>query len=222
MSAINQIAQLTQMIAEATAMVQKMKETIAASSSEAEAPAPAVKAKKAKKTASLVVDDEVVKKAKKPASNGTMAWHAFVAHAQETQPMRFADFKKHSEVLHEASAIREEDEQGYKAFISSWKAAHLASESPVASPLEEVVVIADAAPSTVEPVAQKEKEKRKVAVGTMAWHAFVAHCKATMPEIASISIPAEKVHAIKMHKDNDKAGYEAFVNEWKAAHPIIA
>jgi hypothetical protein len=231
MSAINQIKQLTEMIAEATVMIQKMKESMAASAAQAEpapapAPAPAPKVKKAKKApvdaaavgAAAVGATPVVKKAKKPASNGTMAWHAFVAHVQQTQPTRFTDFKKHSEVLHEASSIRDEDEDGYKTFVATWKAAHLAPESPAPAPLEEIVIIADVASSTVEPVVQKEK--RKAAAGTMAWHAFVAHCKTTMPEIANISTPAEKVRAIKMHKENDKAGYETFVNEWKAAHPI--
>ena len=231
MSAINQIKQLTEMIAEATVMIQKMKESMAASAAQAEpapapAPAAAPKVKKAKKApvdaaavdAAAVGATPVVKKAKKPASNGTMAWHAFVAHVRQTQPTRFTDFKKHSEVLHEASSIRDEDEDGYKTFVATWKAAHLAPESPAPAPLEEIVIIADVASSTVEPVVQKEK--RKAAAGTMAWHAFVAHCKTTMPEIANISTPAEKVRAIKMHKENDKAGYETFVNEWKAAHPI--
>ena len=226
MSAINQLAQVTQKIAEATAMISQLQALIpalalaaGAEASVTETPAPKVKkAKKAPVDAAAVDAAPVVKKAKKPASNGTMAWHAFVAHVQQTQPTRFTDFKKHSEVLHEASSIRDEDEDGYKTFVATWKAAHLAPESPAPAPLEEIVIIADVASSTVEPVVQKEK--RKAAAGTMAWHAFVAHCKTTMPEIANISTPAEKVRAIKMHKENDKAGYETFVNEWKAAHPI--
>ena len=131
--------------------------------------------------------------------------------------MRFTDLKKHSEVLHEVKSIREEDEEGYKTFIASWKAARLAHEIPAVPMAEEVVVVA--APVMAE---NKEKEKRKVAAGTMAWHAFVTHCKTVMPELASISTSAEKMKAIKAKKESDKAGYESFVNEWKAAHPIMA
>jgi hypothetical protein len=81
---------------------------------------------------------------------------------------------------------------------------------------EEVVVVAPAvAPAVAEP-----KEKRKVAVGTMAWHAFVTHCKATMPELAALSKSSEKLQAIKARKQNDKTGYESFVSEWKAAQPV--
>jgi hypothetical protein len=159
-------------------------------------------------------------KPKKPASEGTMAWHAFVKHVQEVQPSRFADLKKHSERLQEAKAIHEEDEEGYKTFVAAWKAAHLAAPGPSVV-AEEVVVVAPVAPAVAPAVAEPmEKEKRKVAVGTMAWHAFVTHCKATMPELAALSKSSEKLQAIKARKQNDKAGYESFVSEWKAAQPV--
>jgi hypothetical protein len=222
-------------------------ETVAAMP--APAPSPAPKVKKAKKAAvvapvevvvapveAVVAPVEVVVapveavaavKVKKPASEGTMAWHAFVKHVKETQPSRFASFKKNSESLHEAKSIREEDEEGYKAFVSSWKAARMA-ETPAPAPVaEEVVVVAAPVAAPVAANAEvkekeKEKEKRKAAVGTMAWHAFVTHCKATMPELADITLHTEKIKAISQRKDSDKAGYDSFVNEWKMAHPIMA
>ena len=240
MSAINQLAQVTQKIAEVTAMISQLQALIpalalaaGAEASGTETPAPKVKkAKKVKVPAAAAASPaEVVAKPKKPASDGTMAWHAFVKNVQETQPTRFAELKKHSDVLHEAKSIREEDEAGYKSFVSSWKAAHLAaSETPLETVVEEVVT-APAAATTPAPAAAaevvevaaaepKEKEKRKVAVGTMAWHAFVTHCKATMPELAALSKSSEKLQAIKARKQNDKTGYDSFVAEWKAAQPV--
>ena len=232
MSAINQLAQVTQKIAEVTAMISQLQALIpalalaaGAEASGTETPAPKVKkAKKVKVPAAAAASPaEVVAKPKKPASDGTMAWHAFVKNVQETQPTRFAELKKHSDVLHEAKSIREEDEAGYKSFVSSWKAAHLAaSETPLETVVEEVVIARAAAAEVVEVAAAepKEKEKRKVAVGTMAWHAFVTHCKATMPELASLSKSSEKLQAIKARKQNDKTGYDSFVAEWKAAQPV--
>jgi deoxyribodipyrimidine photolyase len=239
MSAINQLAQVTQKIAEATAMISQLQALIpalalaaGAEASGTETPAPKVKkAKKVKAPAAAAASPaEVVAKPKKPASDGTMAWHAFVKNVQETQPTRFAELKKHSDVLHEAKSIREEDEAGYKSFVSSWKAAHLAaSETPLETIVEEVVTAPAAtspAPAAAAEVVEvsvaepKEKEKRKVAVGTMAWHAFVTHCKATMPELATLSKSSEKLQAIKARKQNDKTGYDSFVAEWKAAQPV--
>lgn len=242
MSANNQLTHLMEIMAEATGCLQKMQQClpalIAAAAAETAAAMPAPKVKKAKKTAVVAPVEAVVEapvaapveavveapvatvvKVKKPASDGTMAWHAFVKHVHETQPMRFADFKKHSQVLHEAKSIREGDKDGYDAFVNQWKAARLAPEIPAAPMMEEVVVVA--APTPV-PAMAENKEKRKAAVGTMAWHAFVMYCKTVMPELASIPTSAEKMKAIKVKKDSDKAGYDSFVNEWKAAHPIIA
>jgi hypothetical protein len=232
MSAINQLTQVTQKIAEATAMIAQLQALIPAlalaAGAETAAPAPKVKkVKKAKAAAAEAPAPAAVEaapaaveaapaaveaKPKKPASEGTMAWHAFVKHVQEVQPSRFADLKKHSERLHEAKAIHEEDEEGYKSFVAAWKATRLALESPEA-PAEEIIVVAGA-------VAADVKEKRKVAAGTMAWHAYVTHCKATMPELAALSKSSEKLQAIKARKQNDKTGYDSFVAEWKAAQPV--
>ena len=239
MSAINQLAQVTQKIAEATAMISQLQALIpalalaaGAEASVTETPAPKVKKAKKVKAPAAAASPAEAAKPKKPASDGTMAWHAFVKNVQETQPTRFAELKKHSDVLHEAKSIREEDEAGYKSFVSSWKAAHLAaSETPLETVVEEVVIAPAAAATSPAPAAAaevvevavaepKEKEKRKVAVGTMAWHAFVTHCKATMPELATLSKSSEKLQAIKARKQNDKTGYDSFVAEWKAAQPV--
>jgi hypothetical protein len=59
--------------------------------------------------------------AKKPASAGTLAWHAFVIHAQAEQPSRFLGVSKMSEKLAIAKAIREEDECSYAYFVGAWK-----------------------------------------------------------------------------------------------------
>jgi len=216
MSAVIQLTQVVEKIAEATALIAQLQALIPALTAAA---APKVKkAKKAKVVAAVeavAAVAAVAAKPKKPASDGTMAWHAFVKHIQATQPTRFTELKKHSEVLHEAKAIREEDEDAYKTFVSTWKAAHLTVPA-AAAPLEEIIVIADT-PAAVASAVAEPKEKRKVAVGTMAWHAFVTHCKATMPELAALSKSSEKLQAIKARKQNDKTGYDSFVAEWKAA-----
>lgn len=175
-------AQLNQMIAEAQAMIVKMQAQLSTLE------------KKSKDA-----------KPKKPASEGTKAWQAFVKHVKETQPSRFADFKKQSEVLHEAKSIREEDDEGYKSFVSNWKSSHLSETASVDSSITEEVVVVP------------QKDKKKPAVGTMAWHAFVKHCKDTMPEISSLATNAERLQAIKARKETDAPAYETFVNEWKTA-----
>jgi hypothetical protein len=200
-----QLTALMEKISAAAADITKMQAQlpalIAAVSAEASAPAGGkVKLAFTKIAKAEVAQDKAEGKPKKPASDGTMAWHAFVSHVQEQQPSRFAEMKKHSEILHEAKAIREEDEAAYKAFIASWKAERLASAPEGGAAAEEVVVI---------------KEKKKVAVGTMAWHAFVAHCKTIMPELEGMA-NAEKLQLIKARKESDAAGYESFVAEWKA------
>jgi hypothetical protein len=225
MSAIAQLAKYTAIIVEATAMIAKMQESlpaliaaasavpIAAASAVPIATASAVpilasKAKKAKKDAS---------KPKKPASEGTMAWHAFVSHIQTIQPSRFAELKKRSDVLHEAKAIREEDEAGYKGFIANWKKERLATLEPAIIASEVVVYVAPV--SELVPIVTVEpKEKRKASIGTMAWFAFIKHCKDTMPQIATIAKPSEKMQAIKLVKESDSTAYIAFVTEWKASH----
>jgi hypothetical protein len=204
-----QLTELMEKITAATAAMAKLQDQLPALIA---AVALEAKAVEVKPVETVALEAKAVEtKPKKPASDGTMAWHAFVKHCQNNQPSRFADLKKRSDVLHEVKAIREEDEDSYKNFIASWKTERLSAapvaEAPVVSAfVEEVVVV-------------KEKEKKKVAVGTMAWHAFVAHCKATMPELNN-STNAEKLQAIKARKENDSAAYETFVTEWKTAQPV--
>lgn len=206
MSAMFQLTELMEKITAATAAMAKLQDQLPALI--------AAVALEAKAVETVALEAKAVEtKPKKPASDGTMAWHAFVKHCQKNQPSRFADLKKRSDVLHEVKAIREEDEDSYKNFIASWKTERLSAapvaEAPVVSAFVEEVVV----------VKEKEKEKKKVAVGTMAWHAFVAHCKATMPELNN-STNAEKLQAIKARKENDSAAYETFVTEWKTAQPV--
>lgn len=219
---LEKIAQATAIIAEMQALLPALKDVAPAEPVASAEPVPkAKKAKKAKKASPRTEDvvdvaapAEVVAtteaKPKKPASGGTMAWHAFVAHVQEIQPSRFAELKKHSEVLHEAKAIRQEDEAGYKDFIDSWKAN--AIKTPESSP-----------PSQTEDIVQVplQKEKKKVAVGTMIWHSWIKHCKDTMPHIAGITSNAQRIQAIKALKDTDVTAYKTFSDEFKNSANLI-
>jgi hypothetical protein len=87
--------------------------------------------------------------AKKPASAGTLAWHAFVLHAQAEQPSRFLGVSKMSEKLAIAKAIREEDECGYAYFVSAWKIKNSpsAAQEPLPLPpspaLSAITLVAD-------------------------------------------------------------------------------
>lgn len=76
---------------------------------------------------------------KKPPSAGTLAWQAFVAHAQAEQPARFLGVTKMSEKLAIAKAIREEDECGYAFFVGAWKIKNSSAPpgpvEPAAAPL---------------------------------------------------------------------------------------
>lgn len=187
MSAINEITILMEKISVAMAEITSMQARLPALIEAAKEEELQTKSAKPERT-----------KPKKPVSDGTMAWQAFVSHVQEQQPSRFADMKKRNSISAEAKVIRQEDEHAYNTFISSWRSEHLSSVE------------------SVDEIKEKEKEKKKAAIGTMAWHAFVKHCKMTMPNLESLS-KREKMPAIKAHKENDKAGYESFVAEWKAA-----
>ena len=85
------------MISQLQALIPALALAAGAEASGTETPAPKVKkAKKVKVPAAAAASPaEVVAKPKKPASDGTMAWHAFVKNVQETQPTRFAELKKH-------------------------------------------------------------------------------------------------------------------------------
>jgi len=64
-----------------------------------------------------------------------------------------------------------------------------------------------------------EKPKRKAALGTLAWMAYVKHIKETQPEeLVGLTKEAEKLAIIKAIRANDPAGYNSFVAAWKEEH----
>ena len=63
------------------------------------------------------------------------------------------------------------------------------------------------------------KPKRKAALGTLAWMAYVKHIKDTQPEaLAGHTKEAEKLAIIKGIRAEDGEGYNTFVAEWKEEH----
>jgi hypothetical protein len=194
MSATMMLIEMTKMVAEATAIIARMNEAMPA----------IIAAANAEKT------PLVAPKTKKPASKGTMAWQAFVSHAQLTQPERFVGLNARKDVLCEAKVIRNENEEVYTSFIAEWKVTQTSLSLDTESIPEESVEM----PSP--------KEKKKVAAGTMAWHAFVQHCNDTMPEMLSeASSYKERIQLIKVQKQNDPDGYDMFVSEWKETQPVL-
>ena len=65
----------------------------------------------------------------------------------------------------------------------------------------------------------KEKPKRKAALGTLAWGAYVKHMKATQPEaFEGIAKESEKLVIVKGIRAEDAEGYKTFTDAWKAEH----
>jgi len=65
----------------------------------------------------------------------------------------------------------------------------------------------------------EEKPKRKAAVGTLAWIAFVKHCKTTMPErFEDATLEKERLEIVKIIKAEDTTVYDAFVTKFKEEH----
>ena len=65
----------------------------------------------------------------------------------------------------------------------------------------------------------EEKPKRKAAVGTLAWIAFVKHCKTTMPErFEDATLEKERLEIVKIIKAEDTTVYDAFVAKFKEEH----
>lgn len=63
------------------------------------------------------------------------------------------------------------------------------------------------------------KPKRKAALGTLAWMAYVKHIKDTQPEaLEGHTKEAEKLAIIKGIRAEDSEGYNTFVAEWKEEH----
>ena len=76
--------------------------------------------------------------------------------------------------------------------------------------------------------AKKEKKtkdtsnKRTAGSGTLAWIAFVKHCKDTMPQrFTECKKEPERLAVVGAIKAEDKGGYDAFVVKFKDAHPTV-
>jgi len=73
-----------------------------------------------------------------------------------------------------------------------------------------------------EKAAMKKADKppRKVAEGTMAWHAYVKHCRETQserfPKGCKIASVATSI------RDENKGAYDAFISKWKADQHVPA
>ena len=97
----------------------------------------------------------------KPAPAGTKAWTAFIAHAKETMPERFAPPALPKDRMAIAKAIKEENPEAYKAFCEKFLAEHSASDveadAPAASapvsPAPAAAAPASPAPAPVSPAA---------------------------------------------------------------------
>ena len=63
------------------------------------------------------------------------------------------------------------------------------------------------------------KPKRKAAIGTLAWMAYVKHIKETRPDdMEGLSKESEKLTLIKGIRAEEPDAYNAFVAEWKETH----
>jgi hypothetical protein len=63
------------------------------------------------------------------------------------------------------------------------------------------------------------KPKRKAAIGTLAWMAYVKHIKETRPEaLKGLSKESEKLTFIKGIRADEPEAYNTFVAEWKDSH----
>jgi hypothetical protein len=64
-----------------------------------------------------------------------------------------------------------------------------------------------------------DKPKRKAALGTLAWTAFVKHMKETRPDdFEGISKESEKLVIVKGMRAEDTAAYDAFIAKYKEDH----
>jgi hypothetical protein len=72
-------------------------------------------------------------------------------------------------------------------------------------------------------VEDKDKPKRKAALGTLAWGAYVKHIKMTQPDaFEGITKESEKLVIIKGIRAEDSDGYTSFTEAWKKEHtPVI-
>ena len=74
-----------------------------------------------------------------------------------------------------------------------------------------------------EKVEGEKKPKRKAALGTLAWTAYVKHCKTTMPDsFEGLTKESEKLVIVKGIRAEDPEGYASFTEAWKAEHAETA
>jgi hypothetical protein len=67
-----------------------------------------------------------------------------------------------------------------------------------------------------------EKPKRKAALGTLAWGAYVKHIKMTQPDaFEGITKESEKLVIIKGIRAEDSDGYTSFTEAWKKEHASV-
>jgi len=70
--------------------------------------------------------------------------------------------------------------------------------------------------------ADKDKPKRKAAIGTLAWTAYVKHIKTTQPDaFEGITKESEKLVIVKGIRAEDPAGYTSFTEAWKKEHASV-
>jgi hypothetical protein len=71
--------------------------------------------------------------------------------------------------------------------------------------------------------AKADKPKRKAALGTLAWTAYVKHIKTTQPDaFEGITKESEKLVIVKGIRADDPDGYKTFTDEWKASREADA
>ena len=71
--------------------------------------------------------------------------------------------------------------------------------------------------------AKEDKPKRKAALGTLAWTAYVKHIKTTQPDaFEGITKESEKLVIVKGIRADDPDGYKTFTDEWKASREADA
>jgi len=92
----------------------------------------------------------------KPAAAGTLAWSAFIAHAKETMPERFAPPALPKDRMAIAKAIKEENPDAYTAFCKKFLAERDAAAAAASAPSSDVEADAPApapsAPASPAPV----------------------------------------------------------------------
>lgn len=111
----------------------------------------------------------------KPAAAGTMAWSAFIAHAKETMPERFAPPALPKDRMVIAKKIREEDPAAYEAFCKKFLADKAATASASASSDTEAEVASSdeatspaPAPAPAPPAEDADEAKAKAAKAAKA------------------------------------------------------